>query len=118
EELESDQSYLRTLWASIQEKLKTQPAPSLLYSDLTLAQRVLRDMVTPATNCILVDSRSTTHELTEWARTYTPSVIDRIRHYSGERPLFDTANFDDEITRALSRRVDLKSGGYLMIDQT
>jgi len=118
EELESDQSYLRTLWASIQEKLKTQPAPSLLYSDLTLAQRVLRDMVTPATNCIRVDSRSTTQELTEWARTYTPSVIDRIHHYSGERPLFDTANIDEEITRALSRRVELKSGGYLMIDQT
>jgi len=118
EELEADQSYLRTLWSSIQDKLKTQPAPSLLYSDLTLPQRVLRDMVTPATNCILVDSRSTTQELTEWARIYTPSVVDRIRHYSGERPLFDTANVDEEITRALSRRVDLKSGGYLIVDQT
>src|SRR5690606_12931184 len=118
EELEADRQYLRTLWQSIQEKLKTQPAPSLLYSDLTLAQRVLRDMVTPATSSILVDSRSTAQELTEWAKIYTPSVVDRIRHYSGERPLFDTANVDDEITRALSRRVDLKSGGYLIIDQT
>src|SRR5690606_4126016 len=62
--------------------------------------------------------RSTTAELTEWARIYTPSVVDRIRHYSGERPLFDTANVDEEITRALSRRVDLKSCGYLIIDQT
>ncbi len=118
EELESDRRYLRTLWISIQEKLKTQPAPSLLYSDLTLPQRVLRDMVTPSTSNILVDSRSTTQELTEWAQIYTPSVVERIRHYSGERPLFDTANVDDEITRALSRRVDLKSGGYLIIDQT
>ncbi|MFP3758644.1 ribonuclease E/G, partial [Cupriavidus sp. SIMBA_020] len=49
---------------------------------------------------------------------YTPSVVDRIQHYSGERPLFDTANVDEEIARALSRRVDLKSGGYLIIDQT
>lgn len=118
EELEADRDYLRTLWVSIQERLKTQPAPSLLYSDLTLPQRVLRDMVTPATSKILVDSRSTTQELIDWAHTYTPSVVDRIQHYSGERPLFDTANVDEEISRALSRRVDLKSGGYLIIDQT
>ncbi len=118
EELAADCSYLRTLWQSIQEKLKTQPAPSLLYADLTLPQRVLRDMVTPTTNNILVDSRTTTQELREWARRYTPSVVDRIVHYSGERPLFDTANVDEEIARALSRRVDLKSGGYLIIDQT
>src|SRR5690606_23489031 len=56
--------------------------------------------------------------LIEWARVYTPSVADRIQHYSGERPLFDTANVDEEIARALSRRVDLKSGGYLIVDQT
>lgn len=118
EELEADRHYLRTLWAGIQEKLRTQPAPSLLYADLTLPQRVLRDMVTPSTTNILVDSRTTTAELIEWARIYTPSVVERIRHYSGERPLFDTANVDEEITRALSRRVDLKSGGYLIIDQT
>lgn len=118
EELAADCSYLRTLWQSIQEKLKTLPAPSLLYADLTLPQRVLRDMVTPSTTQIMVDSRSTTQELKEWARRYTPSVVERIHHYSGERPLFDTANVDEEISRALSRRVDLKSGGYLIIDQT
>ncbi|MDS1142064.1 ribonuclease G [Pusillimonas sp. SM2304] len=118
DELQADQSYLRTLWNSIQNKAKSQPTPSLLYTDLTLAQRVLRDMVGPATGTILVDSRSTTQELLDWAKTYTPSVLDRIKHYSGERPLFDTANVDEEIARALSRRVDLKSGGYLIIDQT
>ena len=118
DELLADHSYLRTLWTSIQAKAKSQPSPSLLYTDLTLAQRVLRDMVTPTTGTILVDSRSTTQELLDWARTYTPSVLDRIKHYSGERPLFDTANVDEEIARALSRRVDLKSGGYLIIDQT
>ena len=91
--------------------------PALLHQDLTLAQRVLRDMVGPNTGTILVDSRTTTASMLEWARTYTPSVVERVRHYSGERPLFDTANVD-EIARALSRRVDLKSGGYLIIDQT
>ncbi|NYT38476.1 ribonuclease G [Allopusillimonas soli] len=116
--LQADQSYLRTLWASIQAKARSQPAPSLLYTDLTLAQRVLRDMVGPQTSSIRVDSRSTMQHLVEWANTYTPAVLDRISHYSGERPLFDTANVDEEIARALSRRVDLKSGGYLIIDQT
>jgi ribonuclease, Rne/Rng family len=118
EELQADLTYLRTLWASVQAAARTQPAPSLLYRDLSLAQRVLRDIVGPQTGSILVDSRTTAAELTEWAQTYTPSVAHRITHYSGERPLFDTANVDDEIARALSRRVDLKSGGYLIIDQT
>ncbi len=118
EELQADQSYLRTIWATIQDKAKRQPAPSLLYTDLTLSQRVLRDMVGPTTGSILVDSRTTTQHLLEWASIYTPSVLDRIKHYSGERPLFDMAGVDEEIARALSRRVDLKSGGYLIIDQT
>lgn len=118
DELEADQHYLRTLWNTIQTQLKTRPAPSLLYTDLTLAQRVLRDMVTPNTAAILVDSRTTTQELKEWSAIYTPSVQHKITHYSGERPLFDTASVDDEIAKALSRRVELKSGGYLMIDQT
>jgi ribonuclease G len=118
DELRVDQSYLRTLWGSIQALAKTQPTPSVLYTDLSLAQRVLRDMAGPNTGSILVDSRTTTQELIDWGKIYTPSVLDRISHYSGERPLFDTANVDEEIARALSRRVDLKSGGYLVIDQT
>ncbi|VFR29351.1 Cytoplasmic axial filament protein CafA and Ribonuclease G [plant metagenome] len=118
EELLADLEYLRKLWASVQASARSLPAPSVLHRDLSLAQRVLRDMVGPHTGKILVDSRTTTTAMVEWARLYTPSVAERIGHYSGERPLFDTANVDDEIARALSRRVDLKSGGYLIIDQT
>lgn len=118
DELRADQAYLGKLWSAIQKKAKTQSSPSVLHTDLSLAQRVLRDMVSPSTGTILVDSRTTTQELLDWAGIYTPSVQERIRHYSGERPLFDTANVDEEIARALSRRVDLKSGGYLIIDQT
>lgn len=117
-ELAADLTYLRTLWVAIQVRVKSQPAPSVVYTDLTLAQRVLRDMVTPETGTITVDSRSVTQELIDWAERFTPSVTARIQHYSGNRPLFDTANVDEEIARALSRRVDLKSGGYLIIDQT
>ena len=118
EELEADLAYLKKLWANVQQGARTLPASSLLHQDLTLAQRVLRDMVTPLTNQILIDSRSISTELKAWADIYTPSVSERIKHYSAERTLFDTANIEEEIIRALSRRVDLKSGGYLMIDQT
>ncbi|MGA0583747.1 MAG: ribonuclease G [Castellaniella sp.] len=118
EELAADIAYLRTLWTNIQSRIRQVPAPSPVYVEPTLAQRVLRDMVTPDTASITVDSRTVTQELVEWAQRYTPSVADRIHHYSGNRPLFDTANVDEEIARALSRRVDLKSGGYLIIDQT
>ena len=118
DELAADLAYLQKLWANVQQSARTLPATSLLHQDLSLAQRVLRDMVTPHTHRILVDSRSTLAELEAWAQTYTPSVTTRIEHYSSERPLFDTANIEEEIKLALSRRVDLKSGGYLIIDQT
>ncbi|AZV93133.1 ribonuclease G [Kerstersia gyiorum] len=118
EELAADVEYLLKLWQGIQQSARKQGVPSLLHQDLTLAERVLRDIVTPNTGKILVDSRSTKAAMTDWAQVYTPALTDRIQHYSGERPLFDTANVDEEIARALSRRVDLKSGGYLIIDQT
>lgn len=118
EELSADLDYLSKLWATVQVAARSLAAPTVLHQDLTLAQRVLRDIVGPHTGSILVDSRTTTAAMLEWARIYTPSVQERIQHYSGERPLFDMANVDEEIARALSRRVDLKSGGYLIIDQT
>lgn len=118
EELSADLIYLKKLWTNVQLGARTLPPASLLHQDLTLAQRVLRDMVTPTTNQVLVDSRTVYAELLEWANIYTPSVLERIHHHSSERALFDTANIEDEIVRALSRRVELKSGGYLVIDQT
>src|SRR2546423_1710785 len=67
---------------------------------------------------ILVDSRETFQKMQEFAREYTQNLIERIQRYSGERPLFDLYGVEDEIERALARRVELKSGGYLIIDQT
>ena len=117
-DIAADIAYLAKLWASIQNKSRTSAAPTLLHEDLTLAQRVLRDVVNPGTQSVQVDSRATLAMLQEWAAEYTPQVAPRLSHYSGERPLFDLYNVDEEISRALSRRVDLKSGGYLIIDQT
>src|SRR5690625_1290440 len=118
EELIADIHYLRRLWQQILEKSRRNPAPCVLYTDLTLAQRVLRDMVGPQTHAIMVDSRTTFHELLDWAETYTPAVVEKVQHYTGDRPLFDTVNVDQEVDQALARRVNLKSGGYIVIDQT
>jgi ribonuclease G len=118
EEFANDIQYLKRLWRDMQERAATSGAPALLYQDLSLAQRVLRDFVTDETGRILVDSRENFAKLQEFSRDYVPKVLDRLEHYAGERPLFDLHGVEEEIDKALARRVDLKSGGYLIIDQT
>src|SRR5438874_6021272 len=118
-EMKNDIDYLTKLWADLTAKSGALPVPSPIYQDLSLAQRVLRDMVTEETARILVDSRETHQKMQDFARQYTQAIVDRIAQYSGgERPLFDLHGVEDEIEKALARRVDLKSGGYLIIDQT
>jgi len=117
-DLEMDVEYLRKTWASIAQLSRSLPAPSLLYQDLNLAQRVLRDFVNDDTSTIQIDSRENFQKLQEFGTTYTPSVLAKLVHYTGERPLFDLYSIEEEIQRALGRRVDLKSGGYLIVDQT
>ncbi|HKX39269.1 MAG TPA: ribonuclease E/G, partial [Burkholderiales bacterium] len=92
--------------------------PTLLYQDLDLAHRVLRDIANDETERVLVDSRENFHKLADFAETYTPQLRARLEHYAGERPLFDLYNVEPEIEKALARRVDLKSGGTLVFDQT
>lgn len=118
ETLKTDIEYLMRVWGKIQSLAKTLPPPNLLHQDLSLSERVMRDMVTPQTKQVLIDSRSATERLKKWTSTFTPEVTERLQHYSGERPLFELASVEDEIKKALARRVDLKSGGYLVIDQT
>ena len=117
EELRADIGYLRNLWSVIGER-SSGAAPTRLYQDLTLPQRVLRDMVGAQTSGVVVDSRETFQKLAAFAGTYMPNVRAKLEHYTGERPIFDLYNVEPEIEKALSRRVDLKSGGYLIIDQT
>ena len=118
DELQMDVDYLRKTWETICSLAKSRPPCSLLHQDLNLAQRVLRDFVHLETNTIQVDSRENHQKLLEFATYYTPAVIPKLIHYTGERPLFDLYNVEEEIQRALGRRVDLKSGGYLIVDQT
>ncbi len=117
-ELAADIAYLRKLWQEIMSRASGAKPPQALYQDLTLGQRVLRDLVTDSTSRIIVDSRENFVKLTAFAKEYMPRVLPLITHYTGERPLFDLHNVEDEIEKALARRVDLKSGGYLIIDQT
>ncbi len=118
EELNRDIKFLCTLWDSIQEQARQAKPGSCVHEDLPLAIRTLRDMVDKDTEVVLVDSRETYDRLKKFAGKYIPDLPCRIEHYPGDRPLFDLYNIDDEIQRALGRKVELKSGGYLIIDQT
>ncbi len=121
DELRADLDYLRSLWRVIRERsggCAGSTEPQLLYQDLSLAERVLRDMAGAGTARVVVDSRENFQKLAAFADSYMPKVRDKIEHYTGERPLFDLYNVETEIERALSRRVELKSGGTLVIDQT
>jgi ribonuclease G len=117
-ELQMDVDYLRKTWANICQLAKRLPPTSLLHQDLNLAQRVLRDFVNVDTDSIQIDSRENFQKLLEFAASYTPAVIPKLVHYTGERPLFDLYGVEEEIQRALGRRVELKSGGYLVVEQT
>ena len=117
-ELQDDIAYLRKTWARIKDASIRRPAGSLLHQDLTLLQRVLRDMVSEATQSIRIDSGEQFHGLMAFGKEFMPKAAERLQLYKGERPIFDLYAIDDEVGRALGRRVDLKSGGYLIIDQT
>jgi len=118
EELAEDIAYLRKTWDRIRDAATRQPPASLLHQDLNLIQRVLRDLVGAQTQSIRIDSREQFGLLQQFATEFMPATLKRLQLYTGERPIFDLHNVDEEIARALSRRVDLKSGGYLVIDQT
>ena len=118
EELSDDIRYLRKTWAAVRERsFKSRPG-TLLHQDLSLVQRVLRDLTHEGTQAVRIDSRLQFEQLQAFGREFTPTSVARLEHYEGERPIFDLFNIDEEIARALTRRVDLKSGGYLIIDQT
>ena len=118
DELLRDITFLSKLWGSLLEHAESVPSGSMIHEDLPLAIRTLRDMVGVDTTLVKVDSRETYERMTDFATRYIPDLPARIEHYPGERPLFDVYNIDDELQRALARQVSLKSGGYLIIDQT
>ena len=117
-ELADDIAYLRKAWARIKDASVRLPPQSLLHQDLSLLQRVLRDMVSESTQTIRVDSREQFEALKAFGAEFMPMAAGKLQHYKGERPIFDLFSIDEEIAKALGRRVELKSGGYLIVDQT
>ncbi|MBA3598505.1 MAG: ribonuclease G [Methylibium sp.] len=117
-ELEDDIDYLRKTWNAIRERAFKAAAGTLLHEDLSLVQRVLRDLTNEQTQAVRIDSRLQYDVLRNFGEQYTPTSVKKLKLYAGERPVFDLFGIDEEIERALARRVELKSGGYLIIDQT
>jgi ribonuclease G len=117
-ELTEDISYLRKTWGRIQDAAKKLPPKSVVHQDLNLLQRVMRDLVSDQTQSIRLDSLLQYEKLIAFGKEYMPTAAEKLQHYKGERPIFDLFNIDDEIGKALGARVDLKSGGYLIVDQT
>ncbi|MQT32774.1 ribonuclease G [Pseudomonas helleri] len=116
DEILMDIRYLRRLWDQIGLQIKTAGAPSVIYEDLGLALRTLRDLVSPKIEKIRIDSRETFQKTTQFVAELMPEIADRLEHYPGERPIFDLYGVEDEIQKALDRKVPLKSGGYLVVD--
>ena len=118
ESLHADMAFLLRLWASINEQKTSAQAGTVVHEDLPLASRVVRDMVDEQVEKIRIDSRETFQKLSTFAQRFIPEVHERLEYYPGERPLFDLYGVEDEIQKALEHKVQLKSGGYLIIDQT
>ncbi|MDE9516686.1 ribonuclease G [Xenorhabdus bovienii] len=118
EELVQDAAFLQRLWGKVIERKKRNITKNKVYGELALAQRVLRDFAGAPLNHIRVDSRQTFLQLQEFIDEYIPEMNAKLELYQGNQPIFDLYDVENEIQRALERKVELKSGGYLIIDQT
>jgi ribonuclease G len=118
DELLHDGKFLQKLWAKVQKRKKNASKETMLYEELTLAYRILRDFVGSDLERVRIDSKLTYQQLRDFTEEFVPEMTKRLEYYPGERPVFDLFDVENEIQRALERKVMLKSGGYLMIDQT
>ena len=118
EALAEDIAYLGRAWALIEQNVRTAGVGHCVYEDLSLPMRAVRDLIRRDVEKVKVDSRETCDRLRAFAAQYMPGLAEKIEHYGGARPVFDLYGVEDEIQRALDKEVPLKSGGYLVIDQT
>lgn len=118
EELKHDADFLQRLWAKVLERKKRRQTKQPIYQDLALAFRILRDFVGIDLERIRIDSKLTYDQLLEFTEEFVPELAKVMEYYPGERPIFDLFDVENEIQRALHRKIDLKSGGSLIFDQT
>jgi len=116
--VQADMQFLQKIWQCIMDNNQSVEVSSLVYEDLPLAMRVMRDMADSNIDAIRIDSRETFDKVIKFAKKFIPELAPGIEYYPGERPLFDLFGVEDEIQRALQSKIKLKSGGYLIIDQT
>lgn len=118
EEIKKDIDFLMHLWENIQSKKDKVSSPRLIYSDFDLAFRSVRDLLGHEVSKLVIDSETEYRRLVEFVNTYFPKLLSKIELYEGDEPIFDAYGIELEIPKTLQRRVWLKSGGYIVIDQT
>lgn len=118
EEIQKDIDFLMLLWDNIQKKKDKVHAPSLIHSEFDLVLRSLRDFMNQNVDRLIIDNYSEWQRLKEFAKVYFPRIADKIEYFDGDEPLFDAFGIEVDLARALERKVWLKSGGYIVIDQT
>jgi ribonuclease G len=118
EELRSDLRFLLNLWADIKQRSESSKSPALIYHDLSLVERILRDQVTDNFSAIWVDTEADYERILRFLQRFQPSLIRRVKLYSKETPLFEQFSITEEINKALRSKVWLKSGGSIVINQT
>lgn len=116
--LRADMMFLNKLWETLQQQARAARAGQLVHGDLPLPVRILRDLLDSDVEQVRVDSKLTWEQMRDFTEMFIPEMTNRVDHYVGDRPIFDFYNVEEEIKRALERKVPLKSGGYLIIDQT
>ena len=118
EDIYRDIEFLHKLWDSTVIKAGNIQPPGIVYEDLPLALRTMRDLVHVEIEKVRIDSKETYQRVMEFSKQFIPEFLGRIEYYSGEHPILDLYSVEDEIQKSLGRKVQLKSGGYLIIDQT
>lgn len=118
EAIRSDLQFLQRLWKSVQERIDSSEAGDTVHEDLPLVLRVLRDISDAEVEKLRIDSRETFQRVEKFVRQFSPELSNKLEYYPGERPIFDLYGVDDEIQKSLERKVQLKSGGHLVVDQT
>jgi ribonuclease G len=118
EEIAADMNFLYNLWLDIRQKAEKRPAPVLLHYDLDVVQRILRDQVTDEFKAIWVDNEEMYENVLRFIQRFQPALVGRVKMYTRSAPIFDAFNITQELEKALRPKVWLKSGGYIVINQT
>ncbi len=118
DEIAADMNFLYSLWLDIRQKAEKKPAPALLHYDLDIVQRILRDQVTDEFKAIWVDNEEMYENVLNFMQRFQPALVNRVKMYTRSAPIFDAFNITQELEKALRPKVWLKSGGYIVINQT